>query len=139
MNAQPGRCLAEKYVIAAAREIAIGLKCLHDAGIIHRDVKAANVLIHEDGRLQLCDFGTSSMLIGEMDKRSTILGTPHWMPLEMHEAGGKKQVQYRTEVSRVLLNLYSTEILTFLRSTSGLTDVQSGSSSLERRPTRERA
>jgi serine/threonine protein kinase len=104
MTAQPGHKLAEKYVIPIAREIAIGLKCVHDAGIIHRDVKAANVLIHEDGRVQLCDFGTSSMLIGEMDKRSTILGTPHWMPLEMHEANEKKKAEYRTEVSRPLLN-----------------------------------
>ncbi|KAL8734150.1 MAG: hypothetical protein Q9166_001635, partial [cf. Caloplaca sp. 2 TL-2023] len=78
-----GSKLEEKYIIPVARELAIALKAIHAAGIIHRDVKAANVMIHENGSLQLIDFGVSGLLQTGKDKRSTIIGTPHWMPPEM--------------------------------------------------------
>ena len=75
--------LEEKYLIVVARELAKALKGLHQAGIMHRDVKAANVLIHEDGGVQLCDFGIAAALEGQTDKRRTFVGTLHWMPPEL--------------------------------------------------------
>ncbi|KAI9720015.1 MAG: hypothetical protein M1812_003141 [Candelaria pacifica] len=87
----------EKYIIPIARELAEALKSVHEAGIIHRDVKAANILISEDGHLQLCDFGVSGILENKVDKRSTIIGTPFWMPPEMHKQG-TSQLGYGQEV-----------------------------------------
>ncbi|KAL8670770.1 MAG: hypothetical protein Q9168_004712 [Polycauliona sp. 1 TL-2023] len=78
-----GHKLEEDYIIPVARELAVALEAIHAAGIIHRDVKAANVMIHENGSLQLIDFGVSGLLQTGNDKRSTIIGTPHWMPPEM--------------------------------------------------------
>lgn len=75
--------LEEKYLIVVARELAKALKGLHQAGIMHRDVKAANVLIHENGGLQLCDFGIAAAIEGQTDKRRTFVGTLHWMPPEL--------------------------------------------------------
>lgn len=75
--------LEEKYFIVVARELAKALRGLHQAGIMHRDVKAANVLIHENGGLQLCDFGIAAALEGHGDKRRTFVGTLHWMPPEL--------------------------------------------------------
>ncbi|KAK5092808.1 hypothetical protein LTR70_005124 [Exophiala xenobiotica] len=75
--------LEEKYMIVVARELAKALKGLHQAGIMHRDVKAANVLIHESGGLQLCDFGIAAAIEGQTDKRRTFVGTLHWMPPEL--------------------------------------------------------
>jgi serine/threonine protein kinase len=75
--------LDEKYIIPIARELAVGLRAIHEAGIIHRDVKAANILVHEEGRLEICDFGVAGVLQSQRDKRSTWIGTPHWMPPEM--------------------------------------------------------
>lgn len=75
--------LEEKYMIVVARELAKALKGLHQAGIMHRDVKAANVLIHENGGLQLCDFGIAAAIEGQTDKRRTFVGTLHWMPPEL--------------------------------------------------------
>ncbi|KAK5940569.1 hypothetical protein PMZ80_006986 [Knufia obscura] len=75
--------LEEKYLVVIARELAKALKGLHQAGIMHRDVKAANVLIHEDGGLQLCDFGIAAAVEGQTDKRRTFVGTLHWMPPEL--------------------------------------------------------
>jgi serine/threonine protein kinase len=75
--------LDEKFIIPIARELAVGLRAIHEAGIIHRDVKAANILVHEEGRLEICDFGVAGVLQSQRDKRSTWIGTPHWMPPEM--------------------------------------------------------
>lgn len=75
--------LAERYIRVVARELAKALACLHGAGIMHRDVKAANVLIHEEGGLQLCDFGVATVVDTKSDKRKTFIGTIHWMPPEL--------------------------------------------------------
>ncbi|KAF2750900.1 hypothetical protein M011DRAFT_474388 [Sporormia fimetaria CBS 119925] len=75
--------LEEKYIIPIARELALGLKYIHEAGVIHRDLKSNNILISEEGRVQLCDFGVSGALEPEVAKRSTIVGTPNWMAPEL--------------------------------------------------------
>jgi protein-serine/threonine kinase len=78
---EPG--LQEKFIIPIARELALGLKYVHEAGVLHRDLKTNNVLILEDGRVQLCDFGVSGTLEPQKSKRSTIVGTPAWMAPEL--------------------------------------------------------
>jgi serine/threonine protein kinase len=79
--------LPERLIITIARELALGLKSVHSAGIVHRDIKAANVMIDEKGHLQIIDFGVSGIVLSNLDehKRKTIIGTPHWMPPEMHQ------------------------------------------------------
>ena len=79
----PGPGLPEKFIIPIARELALGLKYVHEAGVLHRDLKCNNILILEDGRVQLCDFGVSGTLEPESSKRSTIVGTPYWMAPEL--------------------------------------------------------
>lgn len=83
MLKDPGPGLPEKFIIPIARELATGLKYIHEAGVLHRDLKSNNVLILEDGRVQLCDFGVSNTLEPEKSKRSTIVGTPYWMAPEL--------------------------------------------------------
>lgn len=77
--------LEEKYIIPIARELALGLKFVHEAGVLHRDLKCNNILIQEDGRVQLCDFGVSGTLEPDASKRSTIVGTPYWMAPELQK------------------------------------------------------
>ncbi|RAL13788.1 putative serine/threonine protein kinase [Aspergillus homomorphus CBS 101889] len=89
--------LEEKFIIPIARELAAGLRAIHKAGIIHRDIKAANVLIHEEGNLQICDFGVAGVLNSQVDKRSTWIGTPHWMPPEMFSTRGEAH-KYGSEI-----------------------------------------
>ncbi|PGG97039.1 STE/STE20/YSK protein kinase [Polytolypa hystricis UAMH7299] len=92
-----GDKLDEKFIIPIARELAEGLRAIHDAGIIHRDIKAANILIHEEGRLEICDFGVAGVLQSKIDKRSTWIGTPHWMPPEMFPNRGG-ETHYGSEI-----------------------------------------
>ncbi|CAG7917058.1 unnamed protein product [Penicillium olsonii] len=89
--------LDEKFIIPIARELAIGLRAIHEAGVIHRDIKAANILVHEEGRLEICDFGVAGILQSQRDKRSTWIGTPHWMPPEMFATRGEAH-RYGSEV-----------------------------------------
>ena len=104
----PGPGLPEKFIIPIARELATALKYVHEAGVIHRDIKSNNVLILEDGSVQLCDFGVSNILEPQKSKRTTIVGTPYWMAPELQREWVKdadprsllqpKQIQYGNEV-----------------------------------------
>ncbi|KAH9873405.1 hypothetical protein IAQ61_004028 [Plenodomus lingam] len=108
MLKDPGPGLPEKFIIPIARELATGLKYIHEAGVLHRDLKSNNVLILEDGRVQLCDFGVSNTLEPEKSKRSTIVGTPYWMAPELQREWVKdadpksrqqpKEISYGNEV-----------------------------------------
>ncbi|PVI08213.1 hypothetical protein DM02DRAFT_156040 [Periconia macrospinosa] len=78
--------LEEKFIIPIARELAWALKYTHEIGILHRDLKCANILILEDGRVQLCDFGVSGIVEArqaEPSKRFSVHGTPHWLAPEL--------------------------------------------------------
>ncbi|CAJ2501232.1 Uu.00g040850.m01.CDS01 [Anthostomella pinea] len=86
--------LQEKWIIPILREVALAIHWVHKQGIIHRDIKCANVLITEVGAVQLCDFGVAGMMETKVDKRSTFIGTLHWMAPELFD----QNAQYGTEV-----------------------------------------
>jgi serine/threonine protein kinase len=88
------RGLQEKWIIPILREVAEAVHWVHQAGIIHRDIKCANVLITEQGGVQLCDFGVAGMMETTVDKRTTFIGTMNWMAPELFESNP----QYGKEV-----------------------------------------
>lgn len=66
------------------REAAMALGHAHKRGIVHRDVKPANIMLEADGRVVLTDFGISKALEGGSALTGTgnIIGTPHYMAPE---------------------------------------------------------
>lgn len=94
-------------------QILDGLACIHAAGIIHRDMKPANVMLTASGGVKLTDFGIARLT--SMDKTGAgMVGTPHYMAPEQFSGG---DVDARADIYATGVVLY--EVLTGVRPFQG--------------------
>lgn len=91
-------------VIDIMLQLTSAIACAHDSYIIHRDIKPQNVMILEDGRVKIMDFGIAMALnSNELTQTNSVMGSVHYLPPE--QANGKG--------STMKSDIYSLGILMF--------------------------
>jgi len=69
--------------LAIAAQAAEGLRAAHEKGVVHRDVKPANIMLNREGQVRITDFGLASLEGGaDLTRPQTVLGTPAYMSPE---------------------------------------------------------
>ncbi|KAL3071957.1 hypothetical protein niasHT_035827 [Heterodera trifolii] len=74
--------LNEPQIAHVTRAVCSAVEFLHSRAIIHRDIKAGNVLLTGDGAVKLADFGVSAIMKNN-ERRDSFIGTPYWMAPEV--------------------------------------------------------
>jgi len=106
--------LAPAEAVRIARAVAEALEHAHRAGILHRDVKPANVLLGPDGAVFLTDFGLArdvdaSLSQEQLSRTGHFLGTPGYWPPEQ-ASGDKDRIGPRSDVYALGATLWATLI-----------------------------
>ena len=70
-------------------QLTSAIACAHDSFLIHRDIKPQNVLILEDGRVKITDFGIAiAMNSTELTQTNSVMGSVHYLPPEQANGAG---------------------------------------------------
>lgn len=101
--------LDRESALSILRQLAGALDHAHVRGIVHRDVKPANVMVRRDGVVKLVDFGLAMRATNEPTETWTVLGTPSYMAPEQVLGGGG---QLGPATDRYALAALALELLT---------------------------
>ncbi len=105
--------LSAREVLAFIPQLCDALQYAHDLRVVHRDIKPENLLVDQDGRVRIADFGLAKLLGAETDDggltaSEQVFGTPHYMSPEQLRASGT--VDHRADIYSLGVVLY--EMLT---------------------------
>jgi len=81
--------LSQTEVMDIMLQLTSAIACAHDSYLIHRDIKPQNVLILEDGRVKITDFGIAMALNStELTQTNSVMGSVHYLPPEQANGSG---------------------------------------------------
>ncbi|XP_017565531.1 STE20-like kinase b [Pygocentrus nattereri] len=94
------RPLTEPQIRVVCKQTLDALLYLHESKIIHRDLKAGNILLTLDGEVKLADFGVSAKNTKTLQRRDSFIGTPYWMAPEvvMCETSKDRPYDYKADI-----------------------------------------
>lgn len=104
---RPGNLLPVKKVVEIVQKVCDALDYAHQHGIVHRDVKPANIMLLKDGKVKVTDFGIARITSSSKTQTGIIMGTPSYMSPE--QVAGKK-VDGRSDIFSLGIVMY--ELLT---------------------------
>ncbi|XP_018552342.1 STE20-like serine/threonine-protein kinase isoform X2 [Lates calcarifer] len=94
------RPLTEPQIRVVCKQTLEALSYLHENKVIHRDLKAGNILLSLDGDVKLADFGVSAKNTKTLQRRDSFIGTPYWMAPEvvMCETSKDRPYDYKADI-----------------------------------------
>lgn len=95
--------LEEIHIKTVIYNILMGLKYLHSAGILHRDMKTANVLVNEDCTTKLCDFGLARLVRGIKTAKTEMYEMAGELPDECERHENPLTRKKRSEIYHCLI------------------------------------
>jgi serine/threonine-protein kinase len=104
---QPDRPVDHEFAVDVVGQIASALDYAHAKGVVHRDIKPANILITQDRRVKITDFGIARLNTSNLTQDGQLLGTPNYMAPEQILG---KEIDQRADIFAMGVLLY--ELLT---------------------------
>ena len=113
-HCRPGNLLPLQRVLEIVADVTGALDYAHNQGVIHRDIKPSNIMLLEDSRVKVTDFGIARVVNSTQTRTGLVLGTPSYMSPE--QVAGK-QVDGRSDLFSLGVVLY--ELLTGIKPFKG--------------------
>ena len=87
--------ISREFVVEIVSQIAEALDYAHSRGVVHRDIKPANILITQENKVKITDFGIARLDTSNLTMEGQLLGTPNYMAPEQIQG---KEVDHRADI-----------------------------------------